>query len=49
MVPYAKRMAVTDNKSGVPMYQPAGLASYQQALAAMQLQQQPYIPVTCKY
>ncbi|GAB1605565.1 muscleblind 1 isoform X1, partial [Argonauta hians] len=41
--PYAKRVAVADSKSGVPVYQPGNVA-YQQALA-MQLQQ-PYLPVT---
>lgn len=43
--PYPKRVAVADSKSGVPVYQPGNVAAYQQALA-MQLQQQPYIPVT---
>lgn len=49
---YVKRPAVMDNKSGIPVYQPGtGTTAYQQALAAMQLQQQQqtYIPVACKY
>lgn len=41
-----KRVAVADAK-GLPMYQPiSNMASYQQALAAMQLQQPQYIPVS---
>lgn len=51
MVPMVKRPAVADNKSGIPMYQPAGTntAAYQQAALAMQLQQAPYVPVTSTY
>ena len=55
MIPY-KRVAVADTKSGLPVYQPgaANIASYQQAIAAMHLQQQlagqqQYVPVACKY
>lgn len=46
MVPIVKRAATIDGKSGIPVYQPtAGSTSaYQQALAAMQLQPQPYVP-----
>ena len=51
MVPMVKRQAVADNKSGIPMYQPgAGTTAYQQAaIAAMSLQQQPFVPVTSQY
>lgn len=43
--PY-KRVAVADAK-GLPMYQPiSNMASYQQAIAAMQLNQPQYIPVS---
>ncbi len=51
VVPMVKRPAVADSKSGIPMYQPGtGTAAYQQAaLAAMQLQQQPFVPVTSEY
>ena len=50
MMPMVKRQAVADNKSGIPMYQPgAGTAAYQQAIAAMSLQQQPFVPVTSQY
>ncbi|XP_050389207.1 muscleblind-like protein 3 isoform X2 [Patella vulgata] len=48
MVPHIKRLAVTDSKSGIPVYQPSSMgmgAAYQHA-TMMQLQQQPYIPVT---
>ena len=46
MVPMVKRPAMTDNKSGVPMYAPStGTSAYQQAALAMQLQQ-PFVPVT---
>jgi len=46
MVPVMKRPAL-DNKSGMPMYQPNPAAAYQQAaLAAMQLQQPPFVPVS---
>ncbi|KAL5004433.1 hypothetical protein ScPMuIL_017889 [Solemya velum] len=49
LIPY-KRMAVADNKSGLPVYPPgSNFAGYHQAIAAMQLQtlqQQPYVPVT---
>jgi len=51
MVPVVKRPATMENKSGMPMYQPAAAnqAAYQQALAAMQLQgQAPFVPVTRK-
>ncbi|KAK2150948.1 hypothetical protein LSH36_381g02002 [Paralvinella palmiformis] len=46
MVPIVKRTATIDGKSGIPVYQPtAGSTSaYQQALAAMQLQPQQYVP-----
>jgi len=45
-MPIMKRPAMAD-KSGIPMYQPGGAAAYQQAaLAAMSLQQQPFVPVT---
>jgi hypothetical protein len=48
MVPMVKRPATVDGKSGIPMYQPGSASAYQQALAAMQLQQQ-YVPaVTSK-
>ena len=43
MVPIVKRPATLDGKTGIPMYQPTNNHAYQQALAAMQLQQQ-YIP-----
>ncbi|XP_064639714.1 muscleblind-like protein 2a isoform X12 [Lineus longissimus] len=50
MVPYVKRPAMADAKSGLPMYQPGSgsAAAYQQAaLAAMQLQQgQAFVPVS---
>jgi muscleblind protein len=49
MVPMVKRSAVADSKSGMPIGYPAAqqTSSYQQALAAMQLQQQqPFVPVT---
>jgi len=47
MVPMVKRPAGVESKSGIPMYQPgSGTTAYQQAALAMQLQQQPYIPVT---
>lgn len=45
MVPLIKRQTTAENKSGMPMYQPLGGNAYQQAIAAMQLQQQ-YVPVT---
>ncbi|XP_052783782.1 muscleblind-like protein 1 isoform X2 [Mya arenaria] len=40
-----KRVAMADTK-GLPMYQPISNVSYQQAIAAMQLQQPQYIPVS---
>ena len=43
-----KRVAVADTK-GLPMYQPISQVSYQQAIAAMQLQQPQFIPVSCEY
>jgi muscleblind protein len=49
MVPMVKRSAVADSKSGMPIGYPTAqqTSSYQQALAAMQLQQQqPFVPVT---
>lgn len=49
MVPMVKRPATIDSKSGIPMYQPnaPSATAYQQALAAMQLQQQqPFVPVS---
>lgn len=49
MIGQYKRIAVADAK-GLPMYQPiSNMASYQNAIAAMQLQQPQYIPVSCKY
>ena len=43
-----KRVAVADAK-GLPMYQPiSNMASYQQTMAAIQLQQPQYIPVSCE-
>ncbi|KAL4219790.1 hypothetical protein ACF0H5_020202 [Mactra antiquata] len=46
MVGQYKRVAVADAK-GLPVYQPiSNMASYQQAIAAMQLQQPQYIPVS---
>lgn len=50
-MPPFKRVAVADGnlgKSGIPMYQPATLGAYHQAAIMQHLQQQPYIPVTCK-
>ncbi|XP_069104614.1 muscleblind-like protein isoform X11 [Argopecten irradians] len=44
VIPY-KRVAVADGKSGLPMYHPGANFAYQQALTAMQLQQQ-YMPAT---
>ncbi|OWF46294.1 Protein muscleblind [Mizuhopecten yessoensis] len=44
VIPY-KRVAVADGKSGLPMYHPGANFAYQQALQAMQLQQQ-YVPAT---
>ncbi|XP_033759802.1 muscleblind-like protein 1 isoform X5 [Pecten maximus] len=44
VIPY-KRVAVADGKSGLPMYHPGANFAYQQALTAMQLQQQ-YVPAT---
>lgn len=44
-----KRVAVADAK-GLPMYQPiSNMASYQQTMAAIQLQQPQFIPVSCEY
>ncbi|XP_052217371.1 muscleblind-like protein 2a isoform X32 [Dreissena polymorpha] len=46
MMGQIKRVAMADTK-GLPMYQPFTNVSYQQAIAAMQLQHQPqYIPVS---
>ncbi|XP_060588981.1 muscleblind-like protein 1 isoform X15 [Ruditapes philippinarum] len=46
MVGQYKRVAVADAK-GLPMYQPiSSMTSYQQAIAAMQLNQPQYIPVS---
>ncbi|XP_053403737.1 muscleblind-like protein 3 isoform X15 [Mercenaria mercenaria] len=46
MVGQYKRVAVADAK-GLPMYQPiSNMTSYQQAIAAMQLNQPQYIPVS---
>ncbi|XP_021362061.1 muscleblind-like protein isoform X11 [Mizuhopecten yessoensis] len=47
VIPY-KRVAVADGKSGLPMYHPGANFAYQQALQAMQLQQQ-YVPATSFY
>lgn len=47
VMPAVKRTAVPDSKTGMfPVYQPGALPAAYQQLAAMQLQQNPYVPVT---